>query len=357
LLKRVFLLFLLVAVSGCDHWVEKLAPESTGFAKHCFDLLQQHDFTALKALASPDLPQSELEAQLADLAAQIPAEAPISSEATSVNVNTTNGYTVSRVTMAYQFQSGWLEFDVSAEGSDTLAFSAMSLHPTTAPMAIEYLPALFAVPVVIVAAVLIGIAIHRRRRVRPDAPQVTATGPERMPAGGRIELLSPLSREVCAARLRDAVDSGWRIFGGKPAIGRVDESSFRIRKRLGATFHNSFQTYLTGRLESDGSGTRVQCRFGMHPFVRGFMALWFAMLLAFTAAGIMMGAHGSARGFPLVGIIGPAIMAVFGVGLVFFGRFFARNEQRFLLDFLAQTIEARPTATRQEPAMIERRAR
>jgi hypothetical protein len=354
LLKRVFLLFLLVAVSGCDHWVEKLAPESTGFAKHCFDLLQQHDFTALKALASPDLPQSELEAQLADLAAQIPAEAPISSEATSVNVNTTNGYTVSRVTMAYQFQKGWLEFDVSAEGSDTPAFTAMSLHPTTAPTAIGYLPVLFAVPVVIVAVVLIGIAIHRRRRGRQGA----SAERERMPAGSNVALLSPLPREDCAERLRDAVDSGWTGFGNKPAIGRVDETSFRIRKRLPAAVHNSFQSYLTGRMESDGNATRVLCRFGMHPFVRVFMVVWFVMLFAFGVAGIVIPGHGNGEHtFPIVAATVSIGMAVFGVGLVYFGRFFARNEQQFLLDFLAQTIEARPTATRQEPATIERRAR
>src|SRR5690349_17632047 len=111
MLKRIVLLFLaIIVLSGCDHWVEKLAPESTGFARHCFELLQQRDFAALEALASPGLRDSGLAAQLTTLAGQIPAEAPIASEATSVNVATTNGYTVTRVTMAYQFQSGWLAF-------------------------------------------------------------------------------------------------------------------------------------------------------------------------------------------------------------------------------------------------------
>ena len=355
--KCVFLLFLFVALSGCDHWVEKLAPESTGFAKHCFELLQQHDFAALEALASPGLRESGLRAQLTDLATQIPAEAPISSEATNVNVSTTNGYTVSRVAIAYQFPSGWLELDVSAEGSDTLALTGLSLRPTTAPMAIEYIPFVFVIPVVSIAAVLIGIAVNRRRRGRQEPMQGMAGGLAQIPTRGEIELLSPLSREACAARLDDAVDTGWTGFGSKPAIGRVDQTSFRIRKRLPAAVHNSFQSYLTGRMEDSGSATRVRCQFGMHPFVRVFMAIWFAMLFAFGAGWIVMASHSNgAGGFTVVGAIIPIMMAVFGVGLVIFGRFFARNEQRFLLDFLAQTIDARPVA-RQEPATIERRAR
>jgi len=360
MLKRIVLLFLaIIVLSGCDHWVEKLAPESTGFARHCFELLQQRDFAALEALASPGLRDSGLAAQLTTLAGQIPAEAPIASEATSVNVATTNGYTVTRVTMVYQFQSGWLAFDVSAEGSDTLALTAISLRPTTAPVVLGFIPVGIAIFVGVAVLVVIGVVIYRRRAVATSAAPMAAPAPVPGMSRGwfgqeRCELISPISRQECVARLHDAVGSRWSLFDTKPAIGRVGESSFSIRKRLRASFHNSLQTYLTGRLKADGAATRLLCRFGMHPFVIGFMAIWFGMLVCFTIAAIVALARGAIAQSNGMIVVGHVMMWIFGIGLVAFGRFLARNERQFLLDFLQQTIDARPVA-RPEPVTVERR--
>ncbi len=103
MLKRLLLLIAVLVTSGCDGWVEKLAPETTGFARHCFSLLQRRDFAAIEAIAAPDLRTAGFEAHLGEMAALIPVEAPISSYAVNVNVSTTNGYTTSTVGMVYVF--------------------------------------------------------------------------------------------------------------------------------------------------------------------------------------------------------------------------------------------------------------
>jgi hypothetical protein len=168
MLKRLLLLIVLLVASGCDHWVEKLAPVTTGFARHCFDLLQKRDFAALETLTAPRLRTADLHARLVELAAQVPAAAPISSDAISVNVSTVNGYTTSTAGMIYQFQSGWLEFDITAEGSDDrLALTSIRLQPTVPPVAFDPTPILFAVPIIIgIGLVVIGVVVYRRRRAR-----------------------------------------------------------------------------------------------------------------------------------------------------------------------------------------------
>ena len=44
---------------------------------------------------------------------------------------------------------------------------------------------------------------------------------------------------------------------------------------------------------------------------------------------------------PRLGVAIPFLMFAFGVALVRFGRFLARNEERFLTEFLGKTLDAR----------------
>jgi hypothetical protein len=358
--KRLLLLIALLVTAGCGDWVSKLAPQETTFARHCFELLQRRDFAAIEALASPELRTADFPAQLSAMAAQIPAEAPISSQATNVNVQTTNGYTISTIGMAYRFPSGWLEFDVSAAGSDAPALTAIRLQPTTAPVVLAFAPALIALPLAAGVLVLIGVLIYRRRTKREGTPLPVESGRPsrsllRWSGDETIELISPLPQEECIARLRQAVGSEWSLSGGAPAIGRVGDASFRIRKRLPAAVHNSFQTRLRGTLSPAGTGTHLHCHLGMHPLIGIFMPLWFCLVLAFAAGWIVIGVERGATGMQFwAGLIIPVFMLVFGVGLIAFGRFLARNERPFLLDFLRQTVDAQPIA-RQEPAAVVQR--
>ena len=157
-----------------------------------------------------------------------------------------------------------------------------------------------------------------------------------------IELFSPLPPEECEARLRESTDrdgllswsSSWAV------VGRVSGQSVRLRKRIG--YRNSFQTFLTGSLEGCDGSTVFRGKAGMHPFVAGLMALWFGLLVFIGGAGFVAGVGGlfGGRGHPL-GMVGLPVGLAFWGGLVWFGRWLARNEEAFLIGFLAEVIAAR----------------
>ena len=155
-----------------------------------------------------------------------------------------------------------------------------------------------------------------------------------------LELVSPLPREEVARRLKDAVDSDWIMFGGKPVIGRIDPPSFRLRCRI--NYRNSFQTFLFGALADDGRKTRLRCRTGMHPFVAVFMAVWLGGvgLATVVALTTMLGPANGAAGLEFAAVV-PFVMLGFGVALVVLGRRFAGSERERLIAFLAQTVDAR----------------
>src|SRR5277367_2110356 len=176
-----------------------------------------------------------------------------------------------------------------------------------------------------------------------------------MKGQNRIEVFSPFTPADCASRLREAIDGGVMVslfgMGSKPVIGRVSESSFRLRRRI--RYHNSYQTYLTATMRPELGGTVISGVCAIHPLVRIFNIVWFggvaliggAVFLA-TGWNALSGKSGESRD-TLLGMIIPLVMLAFGIGLVRFGRYLARNDPRFLITFLIQTLNAR--AARQPP--------
>ena len=165
-----------------------------------------------------------------------------------------------------------------------------------------------------------------------------------------IELVSPLPPEECEARLREATDRDGLLswFGSRPVLGRVSGRSVRLRKRIG--YRNSFQTFLTGSLEERDGSTVFRGQAGVHPLVTGFMAVWFGLLILLGGAAFVAGVGGllGGRGHVL-GVIVPAVGLAFGVGLVWFGRWLARNEESFLVAFVAEVIAARRAPEAEPP--------
>jgi hypothetical protein len=158
-----------------------------------------------------------------------------------------------------------------------------------------------------------------------------------------VELVSPFPPDDCAARLRETMDSGLgtRLFGSRPVVGHVSGRSVHLRKRIG--YGNSFQTVLVGRLEESDGRTVFRGNAGMHRLVAIFMGLWFCGVvliggLVFVSA---IGELLAGGGRPLV-LIAPPLMLAAGVGLVRFGRWLARDEERFLVDFVAEVINSPP---------------
>lgn len=167
----------------------------------------------------------------------------------------------------------------------------------------------------------------------------------------RFDLRTSLTPAECVSRITAATDivslvplslSG--MFGSKPVIGRVTESSLRLRKRI--KYRNSFQSFLTATLRRDNGGTIISGRVAMHPFVRVFMFIWFGggILIGGTifviAIGSMVFGSGRQPEGAWLGIVMPPVLLAFGYGLVRFGRYLARHEATFLTDFLIETLEA-----------------
>jgi hypothetical protein len=157
-----------------------------------------------------------------------------------------------------------------------------------------------------------------------------------------FDLVSPLARDECIRRLRANTDSSWAIFSNKPLSGFVEDTSFRICKRGRAKSH---RPPLSGELLDEGGGTRMRCRFGMHPVVVGLIVIYFGFLLivggkdAISAIGSLLAGHAAADAW--ISVAFPVFLLVFSAALVGLVPSAYRNDLRFLLDFLRDTIAAR----------------
>lgn len=137
--------------------------------------------------------------------------------------------------------------------------------------------------------------------------------------------------------------------GSKPVIGKVSESSLRLRRRI--RYGNSFQTFLTATMRPEFGGTVISGECAMHPLVRIFNAVWFGIVALFggtlflvTGWNALYGSTGPSRE-ALWGMLVPLVLLTFGIGLVRLGRYLARSDPQFLMDFLIQTLDARPNTS------------
>ncbi|HUJ47883.1 MAG TPA: hypothetical protein VLV55_12190 [Rhizomicrobium sp.] len=158
-----------------------------------------------------------------------------------------------------------------------------------------------------------------------------------------VELLSPLPQATCVERLRAAIHSPWSM-STKGFVGRARSDSLTLRCAI--WYGNSFQTILRARLNEDSDGTHIRCRFGMRRIEFAFMCVWFGLILlaggtmffqAFVAA---LNGHSFGKLPDALEIGSPLIMAVFGIGLLKFCWYLARDERPEMIEFLKRTLEA-----------------
>jgi hypothetical protein len=160
-----------------------------------------------------------------------------------------------------------------------------------------------------------------------------------------IELLSPLAPDEAAAHLQEAINSdgplGW--LGSKAVSGRVSGTSVRLRKRV--RYENPFQTVLRGSLERHGDGSVFRGSAGVAPFVAAFMALWFAGAVViggtvFAVFGVLALLGRLTGREMLMGLGIPPLVLVFGALFVSAGRRLAREDEQFLVSFVAQVLDS-----------------
>jgi hypothetical protein len=169
---------------------------------------------------------------------------------------------------------------------------------------------------------------------------------------GRINLLAPFGQAECVSRLTAAIDAEQSLLssiaalrGSKPVVGWVTESSMRLRKRIG--YGNSFQSYLTATMRPEAGGTAISGKIAMHPLVRAAMIVWFGAIIYMAGAPFIRTLYLMIVGSPAeyenakVLLVTFPVMLAFGFGLIAFGRYLARNEIRFLTEFLIRELDAR----------------
>jgi hypothetical protein len=166
-----------------------------------------------------------------------------------------------------------------------------------------------------------------------------------------FDLVSPLPLHECVRRLRAATDGGWAMAGQKSVLGAVGDNSIRLRRR--SYYRHSAQCWLSGKfVEADGQ-TWLHCTIGLHPIVRVVLEYWVACVLlgggAVFVRSLHMSLHLARAGHePLPdilwpGILGPPLLVAFGAVLLAIGDRPSGDEPRFLVEFVARTIDAKET--------------
>lgn len=150
--------------------------------------------------------------------------------------------------------------------------------------------------------------------------------------------------EECHMRLKESVDTSFfPYFSSKQVAGRVSNDSISIRKRI--HYRNSFQTVLRALLKPSGNSTKLFVNIGLHPFVKTFIFIWFGFLILiggfiFIISLSSLAKNTSADIGTIMGILIPFGMAVFGIALLKYCKYLARDEPAFLKAFLINLLDA-----------------
>lgn len=150
----------------------------------------------------------------------------------------------------------------------------------------------------------------------------------------KVDLFSPLTPKECVDRLRAGLRNP-----SKEIDGQVEQEWLRLRKQIFG--HNSFQTFLRARLKPEGNGTRIRGSLGVHPFVIGIMAVWFAGIVVANVFILVLVIQ---NGLPPGGWFVPPMLLLFGIALIWVSRFFSRGQDRHLLDFVTSAVKAETVA-------------
>jgi hypothetical protein len=133
--------------------------------------------------------------------------------------------------------------------------------------------------------------------------------------------------------------------GGRPVLGEVGVDSFRLRKRI--YYRNGFARQFFGRFEPESGGPRIKGHFTAPLYPRIFMAVWFTGVISIGTimfVGTVRDLLRRGRPFdnnPWMGLVIPPALLLFGIGLLWFGRWLSRSGERSILEHLKVTLSAR----------------
>ena len=158
-----------------------------------------------------------------------------------------------------------------------------------------------------------------------------------------VEIVTALPREECLRRLRNALGARWSLNFSKPVVGWTDGRKLRMRKRI--WYGNSFQAILAGTMSDDGTGTRIHCKIRVNRLAQIFFSIWLSGVFIFSAvfavsAIVSLVRHDGPVAENLEKLAFLVLFIGFAAGLVSIGRWLARDEPRFLIEYLTRTLEA-----------------
>jgi len=141
--------------------------------------------------------------------------------------------------------------------------------------------------------------------------------------------------------------SGYK--GDRPVLGEVFGETFRIQKRR--YWRNDFAPHFFGTLHWEPGGTRIEGRFDISPWVKGFMRFWIGfvavvggMIFVLSVLDLTTRSH-FISGDLWIGIIAPPGMLAFGFILPRIGRLLGEGDERFIIDYIQHALAARIDGT------------
>jgi hypothetical protein len=157
---------------------------------------------------------------------------------------------------------------------------------------------------------------------------------------GPVDLISPCPYAECVARLRQNTNSSWAFFGPYPVNGYVDEKSFALRQKKYRP-----EVLMRGTFADESRQTRLCCLFRTRHLALPAAILSLLMILlaggpVFVKAVFAL-IKGSTSTPTLVGLTVLPLLLVLYIMLLNCYRASSRNERRFLLNFLIETLDAR----------------
>jgi hypothetical protein len=137
--------------------------------------------------------------------------------------------------------------------------------------------------------------------------------------------------------------SGFR--GNRPLLGKIGEGTFRLRKRR--DYRNDFAPLFYAHFVPEPGGTRIEGYFDSPRFARYFMRFWLAGVVTIglpiclmSLRDLVTGSH-DISGDAWAGILVPCGLVLFGMLLPRFGRLLSRDEERYISQYIQETLAAR----------------
>jgi hypothetical protein len=141
------------------------------------------------------------------------------------------------------------------------------------------------------------------------------------------------------ARLRAATrKSVFSMLTEPAAVGKVTELRVSLQRVI-PMVRNSFKPFFFGQFVTRDGRVFLTGRFTMHVMVKVFMSFWFgflALAVIGSVASALLAPAGRGPGFLF--LVFPLGMCAFGLGLVRFGTWLARNDVQWLTDVIRGAI-------------------